>query len=188
MEQLFQYCHKNPSIPASEALRQFVTTLQNTNPDSMNLTPTMHQQALQAGMQQPPGQRTPGLNGPNQFASPSAGAHLNLPMNTTSASPATINMSPAIQHHALQNHMHQQAPTSTGMIAQQSQQGTNTSVGTGSQGTSANTSPNVPHKRRRPSGVKTEMDDGGGGPEVNGTGNKVKASPRPGGKRQKGAA
>ena len=79
------------------------------------------------------------------------------------------------------------------MVAQQSQQGTNTSVGTGSQGTSANTSPNVTNKRRRASGVKQEgQDDGGGGGvmDVNGTGPKVKPSPRIGGgpKRQKAAA
>ena len=74
------------------------------------------------------------------------------------------------------------------MVAQQSQQGTNTSVGTGSQGTSANASPNV-NKRRRPSGVKTEVDENSNNVEVNGTvagGSKVKQSPRPGVKRQKG--
>ena len=71
------------------------------------------------------------------------------------------------------------------MAAQLSQQGTNAS---GSQGTSANTSPNVTNKRRRASAVKVEGDDGGG-MEVNGVGGqKVKASPRVGGKRQKGAA
>lgn len=101
-------------------------------------------------------------------------------MNNT-ASPANMNMSPAMHNHSLQ-----QPPNSVGMAAQQSQQGTNTSQGTGSQGTSANTSPNVTSKRRRPSGVKTEMEDGG--TEINGTGAKVKASPRVGGKRQKGTA
>jgi hypothetical protein len=73
------------------------------------------------------------------------------------------------------------------MVAQQSQTGTNAS---GSQGTSANTSPNVTNKRRRASAVKMEGEDGGN-VEVNGTGqggNKVKASPRVGGKRQKGTA
>ena len=74
------------------------------------------------------------------------------------------------------------------MVAQQSQQGTNTSVGTGSQGTSANTSPNVTQKRRRASAVKLEGDDGSGLVEVNGTGPKVKASPRVGVKRQKAGA
>ena len=73
------------------------------------------------------------------------------------------------------------------MVATQSQQGTNTSGG-GSQGTSANASPNVTNKRRRPSAVKVEGDEVG--TEVNGTGpagaNKVKASPRNNVKRQKG--
>lgn len=107
-------------------------------------------------------------------------------------------MSPAMHNNALQNHMGnvahqmQQPPTSVGMVAQLSQQGTNTSAGTGSQGTSANASPNV-SKRRRVSAIKAEVDDGGGGiPEVNGTAAatvnaKVKASPRQSGgnKRQK---
>lgn len=71
------------------------------------------------------------------------------------------------------------------MVAQASQQGS----ATGSQGTSANASPNVSNKRRRASGinVKSEMDaEGGGGvgPEVNGA-SKVKQSPRPNSKRQK---
>lgn len=87
----------------------------------------------------------------------------------------------------------QQPPTSVGMVAQQSQQGTNTSAGTGSQGTSANASPNVSNKRRRVSAIKAEVDESGIViPEVNGTAvntttAKVKASPRQGGgnKRQK---
>lgn len=104
-------------------------------------------------------------------------------------------MSPAVQNLALHNHLPnnsqqlQQPHTSMGMAAQQSQQGTNTSVGTGSQGTSANASPNLTNKRRRPSGVKTEADDGVSNVDVNGTaagGSKVKQSPRPGVKRQKG--
>lgn len=134
--------------------------------------------------------------GSSHFVSPAQAAHLNLP--TTSASPATLNMSPGMQNNVLQNHLGgnpqqiHQPPTSAGMVAQQSQQGTNTSQGTASQGTSANASPNVPNKRRRVSAIKAEGDDGGGGiPEVNGTAvvaAKVKASPRPGGgnKRQKG--
>lgn len=128
----------------------------------------------------------------NQFVSP-APPHLALPMSN-GASPGTLHMSPMVQNQILQNHLqgtpqqtHQhlgQAPTSVGMVATQSQQGTNTSGG-GSQGTSANASPNVTHKRRRASAVKIENEEG---VEVNGTGpqNKVKASPRVGGqKRQK---
>jgi hypothetical protein len=120
------------------------------------------------------GQRTPGLNGPNQFASPAL-AHLGLPAGQGSPhlGGSVHTPSPA------QNHL--AGPVA--MVHQQSQQGSNLS---GSQVTSANTSPNVTNKRRRASGVKLEDD---GGPEVNGAGaNKVKPSPKVGGKRQKGTA
>ncbi len=186
MEHLFQFSWQNPQLTASDALRQLVTSYQTQPQAPLGFNPALnHHNGLNPNFQQPPGQRTPGFGGPNHFASP-ATAHLNLPISTTSASPATLNMSPAMQNHVL--HIQQQAPTSVGMVAQQSHQGTNTSAGTGSQGTSANTSPNVPHKRRRPSAVKVEADDGGGSTEINGTGPKVKPSPRIGGgaKRQKG--
>lgn len=91
--------------------------------------------------------------------SPSA-ANLGLPENVIGGSPAQGNM---------------QAP---GMALQQSQQGTSSS------GPSANTSPNVSNKRRRPS-VKTEGDDAA---QANGVQPKVKPSPRIGVKRQKGNA
>ena len=186
MENLFQFSQQNLQLSPSDALRQLVFSIQNPPQNQIGFNPSMHQQGLNPGIQLPSGQRTPGFNGPSQFASPAAGAHLNLPMNTT-ASPATINMSPAMQNHPLQNHL-QQPPTSAAMVAQQSQQGTNTSGGTGSQGTSANASPNVSNKRRRPSGVKIEGEDMGNGPDINGTVAKVKPSPRIGGKRQKGAS
>ena len=182
MQQLFNFYHQNSHLSGSDALSQLVTTFQNP-PQSQMAFNQMQQHAVNQNFQGPPGQRTPGLNGP-QFASPAAAAHLNLP-NTT-ASPATMNMSPAMQNHALQNHMvqGQMPPTSIGMVAQQSQQGTNTS--TGSQATSANTSPNATNKRRRASAVKLEGQEAVDGPEINGTGAKVKASPRVN-KRQKGA-
>jgi hypothetical protein len=117
----------------------------------------------------------PGMNGPNllqsgqrtpsQFPmnqSPSV-AHLGLPDNNSA-----IGGSPA------QGHM--QAPN---MALQQSQQGTSSS------GPSANTSPNVTTKRRRPS-VKTEGDEAAAAAgQTNGIQPKVKPSPRMG-KRQKG--
>ena len=192
MQHLFHFSHLNPQLSASDALHQLVATFQSSSfpQHPLNFMPMPHH-AHNPNFQGPSGQRTPGLNGPNHFASPASAAHLNLPTNATSASPATLNMSPAMQNHVLQNHVSQQPqpPSSVGMVAQQSQQGTNTSVGTGSQGTSANTSPNVTNKRRRASAVKVEGDDGGGGVlEVNGTGPKVKASPRVGVKRQKGGA
>ena len=191
MEHLFQYSHQNPQLPATDALRQLAGTYQNSQPNQSNqvaFNPAIQQHVMNPNIQPSPGQRTPNLMGPNHFASPGV-AHLNLPVNTTSASPATLNMSPAMQNHVLQqNHLQQQPPTSVGMVAQQSHQGTNTSAGTGSQGTSANTSPMVTNKRRR-SQVKVEGDEGGG-TEINGTGPKVKPSPRMGGggKRQKGGA
>ena len=116
--------------------------------------------------QQPLGQRTPGagfVNGPPQFASPAPGAHLNLP---TTASPASIHMSPAMQQRALQ-----QGAGGVAMVAQASQQG----AGHGSQAVSASTSPNATNNRKRRASVKAEP-DGDGPPEVNGT--KVKASPQ----------
>ena len=186
MEGLFQFSQLNPQFSASDALRQLVISYQHSPPNQVNVNPGLQQQGLNPHIQLPHGQRTPSFNGPNQFSSPAPGAHLSLPMNNT-ASPATINMSPAMQNHVLQNHLGQQPPTSAAMAAQQSQQGTNTSGGTGSQGTSANASPNVTNKRRRQSGVKIESEDTSGGPEINGTAPKVKQSPRVGGKRQKGA-
>ena len=186
---LFQYAQSKPELTPKEALQQFVTQAQNQNqfPQSGPFH-TVLQPSQNGVLQLPPG------SNPSQFVSPASAAHLNLPVNTSSASPATLNMSPAMQNIGLNNHLQnntqqlQQPHTSVGMVAQQSQQGTNTSVGTGSQGTSANASPNV-NKRRRQSGVKVEADDGGGNVETNGTvtgGSKVKQSPRPGVKRQKG--
>ena len=82
-------------------------------------------------------------------------------------------------------------PTSVSMVAQASHQGTNPSAAGTPAGGSANASPNVTGKRRRTSAVgagkgemgeeSTEMTNG-----VGGGGAKVKASPRVGGKRQKG--
>ena len=193
MQPLFYIAQLRPNLSASEALQQICVSIQqaqNQNPNQAFLNPAMQQQqssqnALNSNLQLPnSGQRTPSMNGPNHFVSPAQAAHLSLP--TSSASPATLNMSPAMQNLALQQHQQQQnhmgnpnqllqqPPTSVGMVAQQSQQGTNNS-GTGSQGTSANASPNV-NKRRRASAIKTEGDEGGG--EVNGVGGKVKQSPR----------
>jgi hypothetical protein len=215
MQPLFQFSQKNPHLPPSEALQTLVDNfrnmpastqqfpgggnmpvpnpalMNNMNAMNMNMNMNMNMQMQMQAMQQsqsqnphlqpgqniPPGQRTPGLNNPNVFASPASG-HLALPGNQNSphlsGGGAGHTPSPAQTHLA--------GPVA--MVAQQSQTGTNAS---GSQGTSANTSPNVTNKRRRASAVKIESEDGG--VEVNGTGggNKVKASPRVG-KRQKGAA
>lgn len=99
-----------------------------------------------------------------------------------------------MQNLALQNSIQQGGPSSIGMVNQPSHQGTNPSATGTPAGGSANASPNVTNKRRRPSGVATGKGEVGEDVmEVNGTaapppqiGAKVKASPRVGGKRQKG--
>lgn len=122
----------------------------------------------------PPGSRTPSLNA-FTLSSPAA-AQISLPDGTNPMQNMNMgsgNMQP------------------TAMALQQSQQGS-------SSGVSANTSPNVSNKRRRPSeemghvngaaAVKQGGVQAGGqaqGQVVN-TGSKVKPSPRIGGKRQKG--
>lgn len=78
----------------------------------------------------------------------------------------------------------QNSPAAANMALQQSQQGS-------SSGVSTNTSPNVNNKRRRPSLKEEEgTQPNGTGTQNQGagahTGNKVKPSPRIGGKRQKG--
>lgn len=169
MQTLFNFSHQNPNLSPAEALSALVQSFQM---NSMG----MQQAHLNPQMQQHPGQRTPGMNGPPQFASPAVG-HLGLPGAQGSphiGGPAHT-PSPAQTHLA--------GPVA--MAAQLSQQGTNAS---GSQGTSANTSPNVTNKRRRASAVKVEGDEGGGMEVNGGGGQKVKASPRVGGKRQKGTA
>lgn len=168
MQYLFQYSLQNPHLSPPDALHQLVSTFSQQNP------------ALGVNSM-PPGQRTPGVNGTNnQFASPAVG-HLGIPgvQGSPHIGGPTHTPSPA------------QNPVAgpVAMAAQQSQQGTNTS---GSQGTSANTSPNVNNKRRRASTVKTEGDDNASSMDANnatqGNANKVKASPRVGGKRQKGTS
>lgn len=186
MQQLFRFSQSQPSLSPTEALHQYTANLQNQSQimPHPGMNPAMlHQQNMGANLQLPPGQRTP-----NHFVSPANSTHLTLPGQTNAApSPATLQgMSPAIQNMALQQQAQQQAqaPTSAGMVHSMSQPGTNNSVGTGSQGASANASPSMTNKRRR-SAVKGE--DEGGGAEVNGVGpaSKVRPSPRMGGKRQK---
>ncbi|KAL8931340.1 MAG: hypothetical protein Q9211_007037 [Gyalolechia sp. 1 TL-2023] len=194
MQPLFKFSQSLPGLSATEALHQYTATFQNQGQmgghpmPHHGLNPAMHhhQQMMNASLQLAPGQRTP-----NHFVSPANSAHLTLPGHTNAApSPATLHgMSPAMQNLAIQQQqqvLQQQAPTSVGMVHSASQHGTNNSVGTGSQGPSANASPSMTNKRRRPSAVKGE--DEGGGVEINGAGpsSKVKPSPRISGKRQKG--
>lgn len=113
------------------------------------------------------------MNGPPQFGSPAV-AHLGLP---------GVQGSPHIggSAHASPVPGHLAAPT---MVQQ------NPSNVTGTQGANPATSPHVTtNKRRRASTIKMEGDEGNGNAEMNGAAApKVKASPRTGGKRQKGTA
>lgn len=171
MEPLFHYSQSHETLTPAEAL----TSLVHETARGTQIVPAGLQQAHfnTAGPHGTSGQRTPGMNGPDHFASPATG-NLGLPaQGSPHIGGPTHTPSPA--------HMHMAGPVA--MVHQHSQQGSNLS---GSQGASANTSPNVTNKRRRPSTIKLE-DDGGG--EMNGnTANKIKPSPRIGGKRQKGAA
>lgn len=145
------FAQVNPNLSAQEALRQLVQTYQtNANNSMMNNVQAQFNHGMQSGAGTP----NATFNGSQQFASP-AGAHLGLP-NT--ASPASMNMSPAMQAHGLQHNAG------------------------GSSGASANTSPNVTNKRRRASQVKMEAD--GDAPEANGP--RVKQSPRVGKKVKPG--
>ncbi len=212
MSELLEFSHTHPDLSPSEAMQRLVQSFQagQHNGNMMQQHPHAHMNLPPNGLQQqlPPGARTPGMvmaaGGPNAnmvrqqdqlgaFASP-AMANLALPHNNA------VNGSPHLGGGVIAGHTsspaqaHMQAP---GLVAQHSQQGTNSSGASGSN----TTSPNVSNKRRRASAVKTEGDENGGGGaaagEVNGVAaaggpgpGKVKASPRGGGnaKRVKGNA
>jgi hypothetical protein len=172
MEPLFHYSQNHEDLTPAEALTSLV---HETVRNGQNIpTGVPHGNFANSGVHGiGPGQRTPGMNGPDHFVSP-AMQNLGLPQQSSPhiGGPAHT-PSPA--------HIHMAGPVA--MVHQHSQQGSNLS---GSQGASANTSPNVTNKRRRPSAIKLEED---GGAEMNGSAaNKVKPSPRIGGKRQKGTA
>ncbi|KAK8247536.1 LIM-domain binding protein-domain-containing protein [Phyllosticta capitalensis] len=186
MQELFAHYHQNPGTTPAQAMTGFVASLGPQN-QAGNQMPQQHPQQQTPQINMPPngpanaqpGQRTPGNmpggnpNAPHhavnpQFMSP----HIaNLQQFPGGLNPA-VNGSP---HLAGQTHTpspaqgHMQAP---GLVAQHSQQGTNSSAAA-----SANTSPNVSNKRRR-STVKTEGDDGGGDANGNPNAPKVKPSPR----------
>lgn len=177
MQTLFQFSQQNPQMSPPEALRNLVNTFHSQNPNLGYISGPMNPVMPQG---QNPRAPNPNMNmnmhGPTQFASP-AMAHLGLPGAQGSPHlPASAHPSPA----------QSQLAGPPGMVPPGQMQ---PNVG---QVTSAGASPSVTNKRRRASTVKTENEEGGGGPEVNGAGapgaTKVKASPRVGGKRQKGAA
>jgi hypothetical protein len=181
MQDAILHYHQNPGMRAEQALNHFVESL-----------PTMTSNML---MQMGPGQPNPGQPGQPHMA-PGAGmpgqpmaAGVRTPSGAGGPNPSAGQgqfMSPHIANLGLPNGLtgsphlmqtHTPSPASHPLVAQHSQQGTNSSAA------SANTSPNV-NKRRRPSTVKVEGDEAGG--ELNGA-QKVKPSPRLGGgnKRQK---
>ena len=165
MQFLFQFASTRPQLSPPEALSALVNMPQFGFP----------QVSMNSALQQAQGQRTPNLNGSSQFASPSIST-LGLP--GAQGSPHIGNSS---HPSPAQNHL----VGPVGLVGQQNQAGSGAG---GNQTASANSSPNMPHKRRR-SAVKVEGDDGGGPAEINGTTPgvpKVKPSPRVGGKRQKG--
>lgn len=204
MGALFQFSQQRPQLDPFQALAQMCNQFSNEQERQMAGAQQQQQQHQQQQhtpnpqfnqVMHHPGQPTPqqhNMNAfqQNNFLSP-AHAHLSLPNQNTnpSASPATLSNhpTPSMQNLALQNSMQQGGVP---MNAQISHQGTNPSAG-GTPGGSANASPSVTNKRRRPSGVGLGV--GGVGEEVveiNGAGptggpHKVKQSPKVGGKRQK---
>ncbi|KKK26003.1 hypothetical protein AOCH_000459, partial [Aspergillus ochraceoroseus] len=168
MQLLFQYSHQHPQLTPSESLRSLVGNIQNQGPN-----PAFMPGPMNPALPQGHNPRAPSVGGPNQFASP-AMAHLALPGNQGS---------PHLTGSAHPSPAQSNLPGPPGMTPQGQMQANVSQV------TSASASPNVSNKRRRASTVKMEGEDGAG--DVNGTApgsGKVKASPRVGGKRQKGTA
>ena len=201
MVPLFGYSHQRPMLAPSDALSNMCA--QYANQQQQHQQQQHQPQQLQAPHHLQNPQFNPAMHHPgqpshqqnlnafqqNNFLSP-AHANLSHPNNNSnpSASPATLSNhpTPSMQNLALQNSMQQGGVP---MAAGVSHQGTNLSAGE-TPGGSANASPSVTGKRRRPSGVGLGV--GGGGEEivevngVGGGGNKVKQSPRVTQKRQKG--
>lgn len=171
MNPLFNYSHQHASLAPYSALEQYVA--QVSQAAVLNPSSTL-----------PPGSRTPSLNA---FALSSPAANqMALPdsSNPHTANAQNINMG------GVQNSPAAGNIQATAMALQQSQQGS-------SSGVSANTSPNASNKRRRLSIKEEEIGQINGTGSINqagpqgqaqggNPGNKVKPSPRIGGKRQKG--
>ena len=189
MTGVMQYSQAHPALRPQIALENLVAEQQSNARNLANMQATTQNNALSASMMQiqPGGPRTPGLTAqPPSFAASPALQHLGLPGQPNHISHAMPGMgSPHLgggANHTPSPGHHAGMPGPVAMVHQQSQQGSNS-------GASANTSP-ATQKRRRASNVKVE--DEGNEAQTNGTGpagaNKVKPSPRIGGKRQKGAA
>lgn len=169
-----EYFHTHPGISPKDSMLR-VTQENAQNMAQANNARLQNQMARAANGQVPfPPQMNAAMNGPTMMNSPGMG-HLAVPQ--AQASPM-MGGGPVHTPSPAQN------PNTGGvaMMHQMSAQGSNLS---GSQGPSTNTSPNVSNKRRRASVVKMEEENAGG--DASGA-NKVKPSPKIGGKRQKGAA
>lgn len=171
MGPLMEYYHSNPGISPREALMRI-----NNDNSQMNANMIRMQNANMAaaanGQVPFPQQRAMAGMMPNQLQSPAL-QHLGLPHGQASPHMGGPNHTPSPAQNPAQG--------GVAMMHQMSAQGSNLS---GSQGPSTNTSPNVSNKRRRASQIK--MEDENSQQDSNGNGNKVKPSPRIGGKRQKG--
>ncbi|KAI1611762.1 LIM-domain binding protein-domain-containing protein [Exophiala viscosa] len=171
MGPLMEYFHMHPGVGPKESLIR-VTQENAQNMAQVNNARLQNQMARAANGQVPfPNQMNPGMNGPTMMNSPAMG-HLAVPQ----AQGSPMMGGPVHTPSPAQN----PAAGGVAMMHQMSAQGSNLS---GSQGPSTNTSPNVSNKRRRASAVKMEDDNA---VETSGA-NKVKPSPKIGGKRQKGA-
>ena len=153
---LFEYSHNHPNLKPTTALEQYIL-----------------EAPAAVGTQQ--GLRTSS----NAFAiSSPANNQIGLPEGGNSNGPGTHG------NLGVQNSPAAGSMQATGMSLQQSQQGS-------SSGVSTNTSPNLNNKRRRTSLKEEEGVQANGtgtsnqGPGTN-AGNRIKPSPRIGGKRQKG--
>lgn len=169
MAPLIEYFHQHPGIGPQESLQR-INQEHSQNLANANANRAMQNQMARAANGQIQFPNQAGMNGPNQFASPGM-AHLGLPQNQGSPHLGGPVHTPSPAQHA---------QGGVAMMQQMSAQGSNLS---GSQGPSTNTSPNVSNKRRRPSTVKAEDDNSNA--NTDGNQNKVKPSPRMGGKRQK---
>ena len=173
MGPLMEYYHYHPGITPKDSLMR--VTQENAQNMAQANNNRLNQMARAANGQIGfPNQMNPGINGPNMMHSPAMN-HLNVPQSQGSP-----NMMGGPVH--TPSPAHNPAMGGIPMMNQMSAQGSNLS---GSQGPSTNTSPNVSNKRRRASVVKLEEENPQG--DQNG-GNKVKASPKAGAKRQKGSA
>lgn len=173
MSELLNFAHVQNHMSGNVALEQFAAQSTQNGPQmpAMNVPQGMAANPMVAGGQQfrnPFATNNPmGMNA--AFNSP---AHQALGLPNAANSPhlragGSPGMMGGIQH-----------PMAAPMMPQQSGQGTNSS-----NAPSSNASPNVQGKKRRASAVKGDGDDG----QPNGAdANKLKATPKMGGKRQKG--